>query len=345
MIPGYQTTQQLAELSQGSEDAFRSIGKTYNKLILVNSDVIYIYAFKFGQALIKEQREMLLDVICKHYQNQTIEVVSGDGENLELLGVLDLLELITAKLNIPAHRVQLASTNSDYAGPFPHVHKKPGVFLAARNHINPVATPANADAQFLGTAIGRFTPSRFRLAYEMDQAFPGDAKIVFQHLQDGIHNQLNWTSGVYDHELAWAQTRVFDVDVTSEDYAREHWTPGCRSYNAWSAQFQIDVVAESDVFNYHWLTEKVAKPLATGKPFVLLGGRGSLQLLHDWGFVTFGDIIDESYDDEEIPTLRIEKIIHSLKQVYNSPDRQHIIEQMNQTAQHNIAQYQHFCRN
>ena len=207
-----------------------------------------------------------------------------------------------------------------------------------------MATPANADAKFVGTAIGRFTPSRFRLAYEMDQSFPGDAKIVFQHLQDGLH-ELSWTSGVYDRELAWAQTRQFDVDVTPEQYSKEHWVPGCSGYNAWSAQFQIDVVAESDVFNYHWLTEKVAKPLATGKPFVLLGGRNSLQLLRDWGFVTFGDMIDESYDNEEIPTLRIEKIIRSLKQVYHSPARQQLVEQMNQTAQHNIAQYQHFCRN
>ena len=343
MIPGYYSTQQLLERVQGNADAFRSLGKTLSKMILVNDDVIIIYAYKFGAAMVKDQREMLLDVICKNYKNQTIEVVSGDGENLILLGVIDLLESITNKLNIPTHRVKLASTNPDYCGPFSHDHRKPGVFLAARNHINPVATPANADAKFLGTAIGRFTPSRFRLAYEMDQAFPGNTKIVFQHLQDGLH-ELSWTSGVYDCELAWSQTRQFDTDISTEDYAREHWTAGCRSYNVWSAQFQIDVVAESDVFNYHWLTEKVAKPLATGKPFVLLGGRHSLQLLRDWGFVTFGDIIDESYDDEAIPTLRIAKIINSLKQVYHSSDRQHIVEQMNQQAQHNIAQYQTFCR-
>lgn len=344
MITGYYSSQEIAEHAQGSADTFRSLGKTLSKMILVNDDVIIIYAYKFGAGLIKNQREMLLDVICKNYRNQIIEVVSGDGENLELLGVFDLLELITTKLSIPLDRIKLATTNPDYNQAFPHVHKKPGVFTAAWNHINPVATPANADAKFVGTAIGRFTPSRFRLAYEMDLAFPNDAKIVFQHLQHGLH-ELSWTSGVYDRELTWAQTRVFDVDVTPEQYSKEHWIPGCRGYGAWSAQFQIDVVAESDVFNYHWLTEKIAKPLATGKPFVLLGGRNSLRLLRDWGFATFGNIIDESYDDEEIPTLRIEKIIRSLQQVYHSPNRQQILTQMNQTAQHNISQYQHFCRN
>ena len=241
MIPGYYTTQQLTEIAQGSADTFRSIGKTHSKMILVNDDVIFIYAFKFGQALIKDQREMLLDVICKNYRNQTIEVVSGDGENLELLGVMDLLELITTRLNISVDRVRLSSTNPKYHDQFPHLYKKPGVFVAAWNFIDPVATPADPDAKFVGTAIGRFTPSRFRLAYEMDQAFPGDAKIVFQHLQDGLH-ELSWTSGVYDRELAWAQSRVFDVDVTPEQYSKEHWVPGCSGYNAWSAQFQIDVV-------------------------------------------------------------------------------------------------------
>ena len=141
MIPGYHTQQQLAELAEGSAEEFKSIGKKHSKLILVNSDTIIVYAFKFGQALIKDQREMLLDVICKNYCGQTIEVVSGDGENLELLGVLDLLELITIKLNIPADRVQLSSTNPDYNSRFPHTYKKPSVFVAARNYINPVATP------------------------------------------------------------------------------------------------------------------------------------------------------------------------------------------------------------
>lgn len=344
MIPGYHTTQQLAELAQQPDTPFQYLGKKHSKLILVNQDIIYIYAFKFGQALIKDQREMLLDVICNHYTNQTIEVISGDGENLQLLGVIELLELLSKKLNIPFDRIQLCSTNPAYHGPFPHTLVKPGVFLAARNFITPVATPVNADAKFVGTAIGRFTPTRLRLAYEMDQAFPGNAKIVFQHLQSGLH-ELSWTAGVYDSELEWAQTRQFDQDVNAEDYAREHWIPGCRSYNTWSSQFEIDVVAESDVFNYHWLTEKVAKPLATGKPFVLLGGRGSLQLLRDWGFKTFNDIIDESYDDEEIPSLRIKKIMQSLQHVYHSPDRQQIINAMVKQAQHNINHYQHFCRN
>jgi len=344
LIPGYYTTEEIEQRSQGSYDTFRSLGKTLSKMILVNDQYIIIYAYKFGQALIKDQRELLLDVIFTNYQNQIIEVVSGDGENLELLGILDILELLVAKLNIPLNKIKLQTTNPDYSKQFPHTQVKPGVFTAAQNYITPVSTPCNADAQFVGTAIGRFTPPRLRLVYELDQAFPNDAKIVFQHIQD-YKNQIPWTAGVYDREVAWIENRQFDLDVSAQDYAREHWTPGCRSYNTWSAKFEIDVVAESDVFNYHWLTEKVAKPLATGKPFVLLGGRGSLQLLRNWGFTTFGNIIDESYDDEEIPTLRIAKIINSLKSVYHSTNRTQIIDSMNQQAQHNIAHYQHFCRN
>ena len=63
----------------------------------------------------------------------------------------------------------------------------------------------------------------------------------------------------------------------------------------------------------HHLTEKTFKPIAMGMPFVIVGTQGSLKYLRSYGFKTFGDLWDESYDDEPDDSKRIEKIAHTLK--------------------------------
>jgi len=55
------------------------------------------------------------------------------------------------------------------------------------------------------------------------------------------------------------------------------------------------------------LTEKTFKPIALGMPFIVVGTRGSLKYLRSYGFKTFGDIWDESYDDAD-DSVRIQKI-------------------------------------
>lgn len=63
----------------------------------------------------------------------------------------------------------------------------------------------------------------------------------------------------------------------------------------------------------HHLTEKTFKPIAMGMPFIIVGTQGSLRYLRSYGFKTFGDLWDESYDDEPDDSRRIEKIAHTLK--------------------------------
>ena len=84
----------------------------------------------------------------------------------------------------------------------------------------------------------------------------------------------------------------------------------------------------------HHLTEKTFKPIALGMPFVIVGTQGSLQYLRSYGFKTFSDLWDESYDDEPDDSQRIEKIAQVLKQLEHS-DRQSIFESAHEIIQHN----------
>ena len=45
------------------------------------------------------------------------------------------------------------------------------------------------------------------------------------------------------------------------------------------------------------ITEKTFKPIVLQQPFLMIGNRGALKYLREYGFQTFGDIWDESYDD------------------------------------------------
>lgn len=69
------------------------------------------------------------------------------------------------------------------------------------------------------------------------------------------------------------------------------------------------VCAESDI---SFRTEKIAKPLAMGHPFVVAANRGFYRDLHSLGFRTFGHVIDESFDLIENAQERMDRLIQSV---------------------------------
>jgi hypothetical protein len=73
----------------------------------------------------------------------------------------------------------------------------------------------------------------------------------------------------------------------------------------------ISIVSETTQTEF-FPTEKTYKSLMLGHPFILYGGRNSLTKLHQLGFETFGNDIDESYDVAEWPIERAERVVQSM---------------------------------
>jgi hypothetical protein len=73
------------------------------------------------------------------------------------------------------------------------------------------------------------------------------------------------------------------------------------------------VVTET-VFYYDklHLTEKIFKPIVSKQPFMLLAATGNLDYLKSYGFKTFDDIIDESYDRIQDNDSRTAAVIKQL---------------------------------
>ena len=100
----------------------------------------------------------------------------------------------------------------------------------------------------------------------------------------------------------------------------------------------IEVVLETlfDDDRLH-LTEKSLRPIACGQPFILAATPGSLKYIRSYGFKTFDNIIDESYDLIEDPATRLQAIILSMQKIANWTDdeRHYKISQLQQIAAFN----------
>ena len=65
------------------------------------------------------------------------------------------------------------------------------------------------------------------------------------------------------------------------------------------------------------LTEKSFKPSKEKHPFIIVGVNGALKSMREFGFQTFSEFWDESYDEEENQMMRLHKIIEVCKDIGN----------------------------
>ena len=85
------------------------------------------------------------------------------------------------------------------------------------------------------------------------------------------------------------------------------------------------------------LTEKIFKPIVLKMPFLLVGCAGNLKYLRSYGFKTFGDYWDESYDTIEDPILRMQAIVKILKEIasLSIEEQQNMLRSMTHILEHN----------
>ena len=89
------------------------------------------------------------------------------------------------------------------------------------------------------------------------------------------------------------------------------------------------------------LTEKSLRPIACGKPFMLVATAGSLKYLRSYGFETFGDLIDESYDLETDPVARLTAVVKEMSRIRSlaSADKIVLWNRLHQIAARNKQRF------
>jgi hypothetical protein len=105
---------------------------------------------------------------------------------------------------------------------------------------------------------------------------------------------------------------------------------------------EIEIVLET-LFddNRQQLTEKTLRPIACAQPFILASSPGSLSYLRDYGFKTFHDIWDETYDQISNHYDRLQAIAGLMKEIseWDHDTKKKKILEANKIAQFNK---QHF---
>jgi len=143
----------------------------------------------------------------------------------------------------------------------------------------------------------------------IDQQLVKNCKTSFAPVDSGVN--------YVDHQYANPQFKIDRTDL--ENYFDINTTVASASADYDSNDYQhcaIEVILETlfDDNRLH-LTEKSLRPIACGRPFILASTPGSLKYLQDYGFKTFGQYIDESYDNIVDSTERLTKIVAEMKRI------------------------------
>jgi hypothetical protein len=314
--------------------------------ITVNKDQIEILAQYFiHKDYSVLNKDLLVDVLGKYYVDQEIVIKLMDGENMQFSGFDHLIKYICDNLHIPYTKILIHTHDPDSHDLFNIEHLELGIFVSVNQYLPKDFDRDLTNAKFVGSLLGRYNLSRLRLAYELDQAFATDTFVTFQPKLNFIQNKLQNFNSLYEQELSWLETKTFDKDLVSGHYmGMIDWYDACRNYGQVWNRYLIEVVSETDAMDNFWFTEKTANCLATGKPFVLVSGTGSLKRLQDMGFQTFGEVIDETYDCATHPYNRVQQIVKSLQALYTSADKNQLVDSLYKLAQRNIELYNNYIK-
>jgi hypothetical protein len=156
-------------------------------------------------------------------------------------------------------------------------------------------------------------------------------------------NKIDYTQGEYSllEQDATGRTLWGNVPARSFDnHGNDSAEIKVNDLTAWNTSF-LHIVNETVWQDKIHFTEKVFKPIVLHQPFVVLQAPGSLEYLRSYGFKTFGDWWDESYDTIEDPQLRMQAIADIVNWI-PSQDLYRMRNEMSGILEHN---FRHFYEN
>lgn len=159
------------------------------------------------------------------------------------------------------------------------------------------------------------------------------------------HNSKSWFNA-YDNGNHYIDHKFKNKDLAIDRFDLQQFfdptlATSCYSANYDSGDYQqsrIEVVLETvfDDTKLH-LTEKTLRPIACKQPFVLVSTPGSLDLLKHYGFRTFDDCWDETYDKILDPTQRMKSIMNVMTTISRMPvhKKQTMLDHAQTICEHN----------
>lgn len=144
--------------------------------------------------------------------------------------------------------------------------------------------------------IGKHKPQRAKILDELEKR---------KLLDNGLYSVL--------YEGKALEGKIDSYVPGNRDFSQRNYDP------VWYQSTNYTVVVESDWEEDVFITEKTLKPIMYGHPFIVFGNTGTLAQLEAWGFKTYSEVFDQSYDSETNTGRRLLMVVDQVEKVKDIP--------------------------
>ena len=159
-------------------------------------------------------------------------------------------------------------------------------------------------------------------------------KCISDQLETDFNNRFPELWNSYANNIREHLPLAYDDGIDPET-TNPNWDPSTEKFQ----KSYLHIVTETNATsNQLFFSEKVFKPITHWQPFVLCGNYKSLEKLKEFGYKTFGQWIDESYDDEPHYETKIRKVNAAIKQFIDKSPKEltSLMQEMLPTFKHNM---------
>jgi len=284
--------------------------------------------------------QVMITLALSDPQETVILDICAEGPSLRRLGVIDtVMAHCHSTGRLPDTVFVTRWSNSVESVPFQRTHRSDvSHFFWLSDRYWPQHIIACEQGHLFGFFMGRPTMARLALLQHLSRYHDAVLSVMgggTVPTDQGRNADLAEFSGLdRDALAAWYHgcgIASIDGAVIRDQYSVDHNTN--QSLLAHYDRFHIEIVAESYVLgDTYFPTEKTVRPLAAGRPMIVMGPRHFLRRLRDQGFQTWQDLWDENYDDLE-GAARLDQIKAVIEDV--AQRRHSILPHLAAHAQHN----------
>jgi hypothetical protein len=276
--------------------------------------------------------------------NRVLRFVSHETEPFRLVAFDRVLEHLATTLSVSKDRLILETYDHvpRFETPWATVITKPSTSFIHAFDIEVDKCTRDPNARLFGGFFGRFTSHRFLMAHFLETEMSQHSVVAFQPSLQWAEYEFESVKKWFPAELDWLRHREEKNATIEGGYNGRVDGFNCLpDYHNIFSLYQIEIVLETNVYDCGWWTEKTAKCLISGKPFLLLGTPAQLDELRRLGFQTFSPWIDESYDHEPNPEKRFDMICDEIRRIANldKQQQQNMIYEINAIADYNKINY------
>lgn len=281
-------------------------------LVFVDMDVAYNR--KFGITGIHE----IMHELSQQSRDSTVVFLFRDGANLELTNARGIIQQTISELSLPADRCFVSYYDEQV-----HV---PGTTVIWNGSLSAWARQTAVEIQHLplsghefshkfAVLFGRFSFHRMQIFQYMWENHDTVSVLSFNTAPHDVCYADRFAHQ-YQRQIQWAHKHM-PVSLAGQPVS----TNGMSYQTSLPAmadiyqKYFLEVVCETDATCNCFFTEKTLKNFWLGKPFLLWSAPGSLKFLQRHGFQTFGQFVDESYDQIQNSHDRFQAVTQEIQRL------------------------------